>query len=151
MVCTLNLLITPANALLKHEPETRRLDRDQPHHQHIKDKHFAFPSDTHETTQKAIRYHEGRAGPGHGGESAEIRRLTQHIQLLLPDLQDLLLEGHFPGVELQHLYTVENLVHQLDAVVLMLHLLHLCPPMQRVLMHILNYIFIFILSIFILV
>lgn len=70
-------------------------------------------------------YQEGGAGPGHGGQGSQVSRLAQNIELFLPDGEDLVPEGRFPGVELQHLDPVQNLIHQLDAFVLVLHLLHL--------------------------
>lgn len=71
------------------------------------------------------RYQEGGAGPGHGRQGAEVGRLLQNHELLLADGQDLVHEGLLPGVQLQHLDPVQDLVHQLNTRVLVPHLLHL--------------------------
>uniref|UniRef100_A0A3P9HQW3 Uncharacterized protein n=1 Tax=Oryzias latipes TaxID=8090 RepID=A0A3P9HQW3_ORYLA len=47
-------------------------------------------------------YQEGGTDPGEGGHCSQVGRLLQDLQLVLPDLGHLLLEGHLPGVELQH-------------------------------------------------
>lgn len=48
-------------------------------------------------------YQEGGAGPGHCGQGSQVGSLAQNIELLLPNGKDLVPEGRFPGVELQHL------------------------------------------------
>lgn len=70
-------------------------------------------------------YQERGAGPGHGGQRPQIGCLAQHIELFLSDGQDLVSEGSLPGVQFQNLDPIQDFIHQLDASVLVLHLLHL--------------------------
>ena len=51
---------------------------------------------------------EWRACPDEGGPGVEVSGLFQDTQLLVPDRQDLLLERQLPGVQLQHLVTLEE-------------------------------------------
>lgn len=70
-------------------------------------------------------YQEGCTCPGEGGGCVEVGRPLEDGQLCIPDSEDLLLEGGLPGVQLEDLHAVEDLVHQLDTRVLLHHALHL--------------------------
>lgn len=67
-------------------------------------------------------YQKGRGVEGCNGDGIKDLRLLQGLQLLFSVAQNLLQEGLFPGIELQDLYSVQDLIHQSDAVVHELHL-----------------------------
>ena len=67
-------------------------------------------------------YQERGGVEGSNGDGVKDLRLLQSLQLLLSVAQHLLQEGLLPGVELQDLYSIQDLVHQSDAAVHELHL-----------------------------
>ena len=46
---------------------------------------------------------ERRGGPEEGGDGAQVGGLLDDVQLLVPHLEDLLLERRLPRIQLQHL------------------------------------------------
>lgn len=70
-------------------------------------------------------YQKWGTGPGHGGQSSQVSHFAQHIELLLSDGENFVFKRVFPGIQLQHFDAIEDLVHQLDARVFVLHLFHL--------------------------
>ena len=78
-------------------------------------------------------HEEGGACPEEGGKGVEVGRLLERRDLSSPDPQHLLLKGRLPGVQLEHLHAVEDLVHELGPLVLVSHL------GQLVLLHLLGH------------
>ena len=52
---------------------------------------------------------EWGAGPGEGGACVEEGGRLEHLQLLVTDAHDLLLEGNLPRIQLDHLHTVNSI------------------------------------------
>lgn len=69
----------------------------------------------------AKTHQERCADPGEGPHGVQVGRFFQHLQLLLPDGQHLVLERQLPGVKLEHFDPVENFIHQFNPIVLTLH------------------------------
>lgn len=67
-------------------------------------------------------YQEGRGVEGSDGDGIKDLGLLQGSELLLSVAQNLLQEGLLPGVKLQNLDSIQDLVHQPDATVHELHL-----------------------------
>lgn len=77
--------------------------------------------------------HQERGGvKGCNGDGIENLRLLQGLELLFSVAQHLLQEGLLPGVKLQDLYPIQDLIHQSDAAIHELHL-NLLLTRQRVL------------------
>ena len=75
--------------------------------------------------KSGFTHQERGADPGEGPHGGQVGRFLQHLQLFLPDGQNLVFECQLPGVKLQHFDPVENFVHQLNPIVLALHVGHL--------------------------
>lgn len=67
-------------------------------------------------------HQEGWGVKGGDGDGIKDLRLFQGFKLLLSVTQDLLQEGFLPGIKLQDLYSIQDLVHQSDAAIHELHL-----------------------------
>lgn len=67
-------------------------------------------------------YQKRRGVKGCNGDGIKDLRFLQGLELFFSVAQHLLQEGLLPGVELQDLYSVQDLIHQSDAAVHALHL-----------------------------
>lgn len=67
-------------------------------------------------------YQERRRVEGCNGNGVKDLRLLQGFELLFSVAQNLLQESLLPGIELQDLYSIQDLVHQSDAAIHKLHL-----------------------------
>lgn len=67
-------------------------------------------------------YQKGRGVEGSDGDGIKDLGLLQGSELLLSVAQNLLQKGLLPGVELQNLDSIQDLVHQPDAAIHELHL-----------------------------
>lgn len=70
-------------------------------------------------------HQEGGARPDETRSGVEVSSLSQNVHFLVTNLQHLLLERRFPCVQLQNFDSVKHLVHELHALVFVLHLLDL--------------------------
>ena len=77
------------------------------------------------TRSKCNSYHEWSTSPGEGKTGSEEGILAQDAQLCASDAHYQLLEGMLPGIQLDHLHAIQDLVDQLDPRVLLLHLKNL--------------------------